>query len=144
MVDLKHRPEPYEFCFDWVLPDTGSQKEVFDSKSKESIIQLVLCPLSTTSLTIAAPMQSPVFLLWTTAWLDTTLQSSHMVRLELEKLTPCWASCKHQMGRRTKGWVVIAGLKIAAPSSIAHYQLCLCQAMHRHSRHVSVQWCCTV
>lgn len=32
VVDLRNRPEPYEFVFDWVLPETSTQAEVFDSE----------------------------------------------------------------------------------------------------------------
>lgn len=31
-VDLKHRPEPYQFKFDCVLPEGTSQQEIFDRK----------------------------------------------------------------------------------------------------------------
>jgi hypothetical protein len=29
-VDLRHRPEPYQFKFDCVLPETTTQQEIFD------------------------------------------------------------------------------------------------------------------
>jgi hypothetical protein len=34
LVDLKHRPEPYEFNFDWILPEAASQLDVFEGEAR--------------------------------------------------------------------------------------------------------------
>jgi hypothetical protein len=52
VVDLKSRFEPYEFNFDWVLPDTSSQSDVFEGRGLCSCLVYMIsvlkpsCPIN--------------------------------------------------------------------------------------------------